>query len=404
MMTKTKNNNKAWIIFFIFFITGLLISANNDKVSASMVLLMGDLGIGAASAGLLITVAAVIGGIAAVPIGALMVKTGPKAMAIGSILLALTGCLIGALLPNYSTLMVSRVFDGIAMGVIATVVPTVVAANFPEEKRGLPMGIWSCYVSIGYILVLQSAAILGDESNPHTWVNLWWALAVAFIIVLVLFIFLTKGNKKPDTVEETAEKEEKVSLIEGFKSVPTIFIMLVELFFAMTVAVGSSYLPAYCNGALGLDILKANSLTSLMSASMLVAGILMGFVLNKTKRHYTIFLICAICAASFGAMSFLFPANLATIFMIVLGLSQQAMFATLFTLAPGAAKSPETVSVTMGLLSFGQLMAGLAVTAGGIIIDTSGFATCSHALGICGIIFVIFTILFTISMKKKQNN
>lgn len=369
-----------------------------------MVLLMGDLGIGAASAGLLITVAAVIGGIAAVPIGALMVKTGPKAMAIGSILLALTGCLIGALLPNYSTLMVSRVFDGIAMGVIATVVPTVVAANFPEEKRGLPMGIWSCYVSIGYILVLQSAAILGDESNPHTWVNLWWALAVAFIIVLVLFIFLTKGNKKPDTVEETAEKEEKVSLIEGFKSVPTIFIMLVELFFAMTVAVGSSYLPAYCNGALGLDILKANSLTSLMSASMLVAGILMGFVLNKTKRHYTIFLICAICAASFGAMSFLFPANLATIFMIVLGLSQQAMFATLFTLAPGAAKSPETVSVTMGLLSFGQLMAGLAVTAGGIIIDTSGFATCSHALGICGIIFVIFTILFTISMKKKQNN
>lgn len=127
-----------------------------------MVLLMSDLNIGATGAGLLITVASVVGGIAAVPIGAAMVKTGPRVMAVISILLALAGCLLAALLPNYTSLMVSRIFDGTAMGVIAVVVPTVIAAHFPEEKRGLPMGIWSCWVSIGYIIVLQGTALLGD--------------------------------------------------------------------------------------------------------------------------------------------------------------------------------------------------------------------------------------------------
>lgn len=400
MMTQANSTKKAWLAFIIFFLTALFISGNNDKVSATMVLLIGDLGIGTASAGLLITVAAVIGGIAAIPVGAMMVKTGPRTMGLIAILLAIIGCVIGALLPHYGTLMVSRIFDGVAMGTIATVVPTVIASNFPEEKRGLPMGIWSCYVSIGYIIVLQGAAIVGDEANPHTWVNIWWALAIAFVVILALFLIFTKNDKNVSATEDASE--EKIPLSRGFKSATTVLITACMVFLAIIVAMASSYMPTYCNSVLGLDILKSNSLTSLMSISMLVSGLVMGVFLNKVRNHKAVFLVCAILTAILGLFSFLFPQNIASIYMIVLGFFPQAMFATLFTLAPSAAESPETVSVTMGLISFGQLIAGLAVTAGGMIIDMSGFATCSYALGAVGICLVIFTIFFYIAMKRKE--
>lgn len=390
---------KAWPIFLIFFITALFITGNNDKVSAAMVLLMGDLNIGAAEAGLLVTISSIIGGIAAVPIGAAMVKTGPRVMGMISIIFALAGCLIAVLLPSYVPLMISRIFDGLAMGIIAVVVPTVIASSFSEDKCGLPMGIWSCWVSIGYIIVLQGTAILGSESNPHTWINLWWALAIVFVILLVLFTIGTRGVKKNETVEECGN--EKVSVAEGFKSASSVLIMFSMLFLAIIVAMGSCYMPAYCSAVLGFDILKANSLTSVMSASMLVFGLLMGFILNKTRRHLTIFLVCAALTAILGLFIFLFPGNLAVVYLVVFGFFSQAMYATLFTVAPNAARSPETVSVTMGLISFGQLMAGIAVTVGGMIIDTKGFAVCSYSLGIVGILLLVTVIGFNFAMKKK---
>lgn len=321
-------------------------------------------------------------------------------MAAISILLALAGCLLAALLPNYTSLMVSRIFDGTAMGVIAVVVPTVIAAHFPEEKRGLPMGIWSCWVSIGYIIVLQGTALLGSEANPHTWTRIWWALAIVFVVILVLFMLLTKKDQNAEAAD-AEEIGEKASVAEGFKSVPTVFISLCMLFLAIIVAMASCYMPAYCSADLGYDILKANSLTSVMSVSMLVSGLIMGVVLNKTKKHLSIFLVCAIITAVLGLFAFLFPGNLAVIYLILLGFFPQAMYATLFTVAPSAARSPETVSVTMGMVSFGQLMAGLAVTAGGAVIDSSGFAACSYALGVVGILLILCTIGFNVAMKKK---
>ena len=401
MTTSEMTTKKAYFIFLVFFITALFITGNNDKVSAAMVLLMSDLKIGAAAAGALITVASVVGGIAAVPIGAAMVKTGPRIMGIVAILLALIGCLIGALLPHFTPLVVSRIFDGAAMGVIAVVVPTVIADNFREEKRGLPMGIWSCWVSIGYIMVLQGTALLGSEAHPHTWVNVWWALAGAFIIILVLFSFLSRGTVSAHAAEETTT-DPKPSVKAGFQSVSTILIMFCMLFLAVIVALASCFMPAYCNAVLQYDIAKANSLTSLMSLSMLVSGLLMGFILNKTRKHLTVFLICAILTAMLGLFSFLFPANIAPVYLILLGFFPQAMYATLFTVAPDAAHSPATVSVTMGMISFGQLMAGLAVTFGGAVIDTWGFAVCSYALGIVGVLLVLCAIFFNISMKQKR--
>lgn len=220
-----------------------------------------------------------------------------------------------------------------------------------------------------------------------------------FVVLFVLFAILTRGEKHSDLVVE--EEGPKVSAAEGFRSATSVLIMFSMLFLAIIVAMASCYMPTYCNSVLGLDILKANSLTSLMSVSMIVSGLVMGIVLNKTKKHLTIFFAGAVLTAILGFFTFLFPQNIAVVYLILLGFFPQAMYATLFTIAPSAARSPETVSVTIGLISFGQLMAGIAVTIGGAVIDRMGFSVCSYGLGIIGILLVVCVIAFNLAMKKK---
>ena len=393
---------KAWVVFFIFFIAAVfIISGNNDKVAANMVLLMSDLGINATVTGLMVTVAAVLGGIAAIPIGAAMVKTGPRLIGLIAILMALAGCIIGALAPNSAILMIGRFFDGTAIGVIGVVVPSVVAALFPEEKRSLPMGIWTCWVSIGYIVVLFGTNLLADEAAPHTWVNVWWALSAVFVIIFLLVAFL---GKMPNGANEVGDvSKEKVTIKDGFSSIPAILCGLIMLFLAVIVVIYSSFVPTYLNLSLGFDLAKANALTSLNSFGMMIGGILMGIALLKIKNKNMALLIFAILTGILSVFVFLFPANLAAVYLFLLGLISQCVMSTLFTVAPEAAPSPELVPITMSFLTFGQLMAGLTVTIAGAILDAKGFAALSYFVGVMGVLFIAVCATFVIYMKKRND-
>ena len=166
-----ENNKKAWLVFVVVYIASVVIPMCQFKVPPVMQLLINDLNINLATAGLLMSIFAIAGIILAVPAAVLLQKLGPKTSGLVALGCAVVGSLIGALAGNATTLLISRIIEGVSMGLIGVVAPAVVCMWFPPEKRGLPMGLWATWVPVGIFLTYNFAGPLSDSFG---WQGLWW--------------------------------------------------------------------------------------------------------------------------------------------------------------------------------------------------------------------------------------
>lgn len=118
-----------------------------------------------------------------------------------------------------TTLFISRIIEGLGLGVIAVVAPALISMWFPPEKRGLPMGIWGAWQ-----MVAQSATFFLGEylTLDYGWQGMWW-----FGVSLCLLSFILYGLKvasPPGELNYADVETVDVSIWEGFKS-PSVWLL-----------------------------------------------------------------------------------------------------------------------------------------------------------------------------------
>ena len=87
-----ENNKKAWLVFVVVYIASVVIPMCQFKVPPVMQLLINDLNINLATAGLLMSIFAIAGIILAVPAAVLLQKLGDKCQDIGARRSGMRGC------------------------------------------------------------------------------------------------------------------------------------------------------------------------------------------------------------------------------------------------------------------------------------------------------------------------
>lgn len=397
---------RAWLLACITILTTVIFAAGLFKVAGTMVFIIEEFGLSMTAAGMLMSANGIAATIISLPGGGIMQKIGPRRIVLAALAIIFIGNAAGALSNSYATLLTTRFIEGVGFGLMGLAAPPIINALFPPEKRGLPMGIWSLWVSFGSMFILNMANVITPNFG---WRGNWWlvaGLAVVFFIIFGLTVRLPSGEQGPRPGEVTQEKSEAMSLGKVLMT-PGPWCLAIG-FFAFAIANGSlqAFYPTYLQESLGMDPARANTVTSIANMTMIIGGILTGYLLTRipNRNHSYFYFIIWIIFTIASIVQYNIPTvGLVVPFMIVYGIICQSLPPTILNLAPEAAATPAMLPIAMGVIMFGQSIGGILTNIiCGRFVDVFGsWGALAIPIGICCLAATITAGLMIPIMKKK---
>jgi MFS family permease len=179
----------AWVILVVVYLASVVAPFNQYKVPPLIPLLMEAFQINLTQAGLLMSSIAVVGLVLALPAGLILQRFGPRVTVLAAMGSLAAGASLGGLSTSFSTLLVSRVLEGVGFGLIGVAAPATIAMWFPPSKQGGPMGIWATWVPLGSIFMYNLAPQMADR---YGWQSVWWIGLIFALVMVVLSALLLR--------------------------------------------------------------------------------------------------------------------------------------------------------------------------------------------------------------------
>ena len=225
---------------------GIVIVMNLFKVSASLSLLTADLGIGASAGSWLVTVCTVVAVVLVLPAGGLADRFGPKRVGLFGLACAALGSAVGALCTDIGPLLASRALEGVGYGLTGVVSPAIIAEAFPPERRGIPMAVWSCWMDLGMLAVLNVANLVIDPAVASSWKGLWWLCAALTAALAAVYALAVREGPRPEAGAGAGGSVLLTSLAGALKSPATWVVSSVFLLYNVGVLSLLTLAPLYC--------------------------------------------------------------------------------------------------------------------------------------------------------------
>ncbi|SMG34549.1 MFS transporter [Agreia pratensis] len=141
-----------------------------------------DLGLSAATAGLLTSLPVLCFALATPLAAALIARAGPER----AVLISLAGILVGTLIRaqgGFAVAVIGTLVIGIAITVGNVVVPVVVRRDFPASRVGIVTGVYTATLNVGAMLTSLCTAPLAEWLGWRAAITAWAVLLVAAIII-----------------------------------------------------------------------------------------------------------------------------------------------------------------------------------------------------------------------------
>lgn len=389
-MTKKQRTTTAWTVVIIAFFGGFALANVQNKVPPVIDVIMTSFNIGETDAGWLTSVFTVMGMVTAIPASQLMRKLGSKKIGVISLAFAAAGSAIGAFAPNLTVLMITRVIEGVGVGMIAVVGPVVISEWFPPEKRGLPMGLWGSWMMCSQTLLFLVGGII---ASSFSWQGVWWFCCIFCVVVLILCQLKVEDPPEGAPNYAVGEGEDEFHFGEAFKSASTWMVTLAGICFCICTFGFATYISLYWHQTFGVDMNTSNTWVSILYAIEVPMVIFIGWFMNHVglkKRHWVgvvgnivyagILFICF----RMNNPAFIIP------FIIIYPFLEGIIPTVYWTLAPSTAKKPEYAGTAIGILNVGLnigTLIGPPLT--GYFIETAGWAAATVPLVISAIVGAI---------------
>lgn len=209
---------RAWAVATIAIIASILISANSNKLPATMSLVIPALGIDTGTAGNIMSLNGYVGFVLAFVAASIIMKFGTKKSTLMVLGCAVIGAVISAFATDYIVLVVGRLIEGVGYACIGTVVPVLFSEWFPPSKRGVPMGIFSVWVPLGSMFVMGTSGFFFTEADPTSYHAVFWFVAALLAVITVVWAVAVRNPEVSYLDQESGPNAEKPKVSEGFKS------------------------------------------------------------------------------------------------------------------------------------------------------------------------------------------
>lgn len=285
-----KTPRKAWLILVVTYFASICAPIAQFKIPPMANWLFANfapVGLDGATFGLLMSGMAIIGFVLAFPAAFICRKMGLKNTVLFSLACLAAGSAISALADNIALLLVSRMIEGIGIGLIGVAAPTCVSVWFPPRRRGLALGIWATWVPFGCVFMFNLAPAMagGDPgANMAGYQTVFWFCAAMSVIAFVLFaaVFkLPEGESGDMGIEGTFTASLSYLKNKHIWYLGIVFFM----FCACTLSIINTYYQQFLTAGdpygLSMSDQLAGSITSIMMFGAFVFAPVAGAVSDK---------------------------------------------------------------------------------------------------------------------------
>lgn len=363
------------------FLSSLAAPISQFKVPPVIPVLMDEFNISLTSAGMLISVFAITGFILALPASLILQRLGIKISGLIATGFLVIGSMLGALSTSYGLMLISRVIEGVGMGLMAVIAPAAIAMWFPPQKRGTPMGIWATWVPLGAGLMFFIAPRM---TTAFGWQAIWWfSVACSLLAFGLVLIFL----RMPPHLEVNRQavgksmRQEIVSLKPALAKADIWLLGATFGLFALANVSINTYYSTFLSTIRNYSLNTASLITSLPMLGMLIFTPLAGIISDKIGSRKKLFTWPILAVAGLLFFPFQVTGLLIPLLMLLSGVIGGAVPTAIFSATPEIMRKPEWAGLGMGVLSlgqnlgtivgpilFGNLAEGLGWTAAGIAV------------------------------------
>ncbi|WP_270303357.1 MFS transporter [Terrisporobacter petrolearius] len=201
-MTKTKKDSK-YILVMIIYLAGIFMGAiDTGIVTPARTVIQNNLGVNDQTGIWMITIYTLAYAVSIPIMGKLADKYGRKYIYLTSILLFGIGSLFCGLsqdLGSFNLLLIARVVQALGGGGILPVATAEFGTTFPEEKRGLALGLVGGVYGIANIFGASAGSAILDIFGTNNWQFIFYINIPITIFILVAGFTTLKNTKVPDT-------------------------------------------------------------------------------------------------------------------------------------------------------------------------------------------------------------
>ena len=342
----------AWLVLAVVFVAGVTTALTQFEAPPLLTSLMHWFRVDLSSASSLVSVFAITGAVVALPSAYVLRRLGATFAGVVALGAVAVGGGLGALSPNFGLLLASRAIEGLGLGLIAVVAPTVIAAWFPTHARGAAMGLWATWIPLGGVLMFNIAPRVGGSSD---WQAVWWLGALIALVALVLFglmVRLPAGT--PSRVRQSSSVDEG-SLLRIALSNRSIWILAIAFcLFNTGQAVASSFYPTFLVDERGLSASAASTMGSLLWIASVPSCLLGGFISDRLGSRKLVYTVPAVLMGLAWLVAFSVHGWEIPLYLVVAGLLTGAVATATWTAVPEVMGRHAAIGVGMAILMFGQ--------------------------------------------------
>ncbi len=410
-MAQEKSAGASWGTFIIVLISGIAYSISLMAIPTAMIYVADTFGGDMVGAGWLMSWNSVAGTILAFFTASIQSKIGPKNMIIIALACILVSDVMVVMTTDITIAFVGRFIFGFANGLIATAAPTLVTILFSDPtKRGMPNAIWTMWIALGGVIINFLAPVLmlpGEGVNFLTGgPNLDWHPLFYFgigfaVVALILVIVGIRIPKEEIMSAVSASGNAKIS--DAFKNGYVWLCFVMVICFAFSFSCYTSEVVAYLQADVGMDPATAQSWNGILNIIGIVAGLIIGVILNKVNDHTKVLVVIFVLAVLACALMFAFnTATLAIVSMFFFGLAVNMVMPTVFTNVQWVSKSPAVIAAAFGICAIASNGGGIpaAPVMGAMIESGAPWAMLGVPPAIVSAVGLVCAIIFCMKLSK----
>ncbi len=344
-----------WLVLTVVFLVSVAAVMAQFAAPPLMPVLMDAFRVDIHQAGSLMSIFSITGVILAFPAGLVLQRFGPMATGAAAMIAVVIGCSIAAAAADFGVLLGGRAVQGVGVGLVGVAAPAVVAAVFPPERRGMPMGIWAMWVPVGGILMYLLAPAL---SETFGWQSVFVLAAIVASGALVAYVAVLRSAGLGTGGGSTSRAMAELRL--ALRGRDIWLLALVFGLFATASTAPNTFTTTFLVDERAYSLSAASLVGALVLAGAGIGSIGAGWVSDRVGSRRRVLVVCLVIYGLLLAVPFAVGGASLPVAFFVVGVALGSIPAITFASVPELMSGDHSTGAGMAAVMFGQT-AGMVI-------------------------------------------